>query len=75
MPVAPNPIVVAGDSLGCITLLTLNSANQIENVTFGAHCEDKQLQAQVIEVFVHQSPGATPILCSLDNFGRLRLWT
>lgn len=40
-PSCPNPIVVAGDNLGFITLLTVNSAGQPENVTFGAHCEDK----------------------------------
>lgn len=71
----PNPIVVAGDSAGYITLLTLNSQNQPESVSFGAHCEDKPMPAQVLKVFVFQVPGSTPNLLSLDNIGRLRLWT
>lgn len=72
---APNPIVVAGDSAGYLTLLTINAQNQPEVVTFGAHCEVAEMQASIIKVFVFQQPGSTPVLCSLDNFGRLRLWT
>jgi hypothetical protein len=52
VPTWPNPIVVAGDSLGYITLLTLNAANQPDSVTFGAHNDEKQMTAQVIMVFV-----------------------
>jgi hypothetical protein len=76
VPTLPNPIVVAGDSLGYITLLSINAANQPESVTFGAHCDDQKLKPPVIKVFVFNSPGAAmPILISLDNIGRFRLWT
>lgn len=43
VPGSPNPIVVAGDSLGFLTLLTANAQGQPENVTFGAHNDDKTL--------------------------------
>ena len=71
----PNPIVVAGDAEGFITLLTINSNGQPETVSFGAHNDLKEIKAHVLKVFVFSTPGSAPILCSLDNVGRLRLWT
>ena len=68
-----NPIIVAGDYTGQITLLTMDAQQQTKCVSFGAH-KDKQngQNAVIIKIFQLPNNGG---LVSLDSMGRFRLWT
>ena len=65
-----NPIIVAGDYTGQITLLTADAQRQTKCQTFGAH-KDKQ-GAIIVKIFQLPDNGG---LVSLDSLGRFRLWT
>ena len=64
------PIIVAGDNVGQITLLSCDQQQQIINSTFLAHKTNPKGQANpIIYVFVIDFG-----LISLDIFGHFRLW-
>ena len=65
--------MVAGDSQGELSLFMTDAAtNKMSQVTFGAHNDTKGTNAFVLKVLV--LPNSTQLV-SLDNLGRMRLWT
>lgn len=65
------PLVIAGDSLGYMTLLRKDlQSGQVQSVTFGAHADKKPNDVRR----VLKLPG-TLDLVSVGAGGQIRLWT